>query len=138
MRVTLELCTLELCTEVIQPNQVKCFLGAAAAAEKNKELCALSAIDDLKVALEVLEKVGEMLFIDTFDYIQFYRGGVDLLRIDCTKLRGDIMCGRSVYFEINDCKRRLSPYVRDVALAFGAAVIASLLPSLSALLCGLK
>ena len=143
--------TLELCTEVTKPNQVKNFLGAVAAVEKNNELRALSAIDDLKMALEVLEKVREMLSIDTFDYIQFYRGGVDLLRIDCTKLRGDSMCGRSVYFEINDCRRRLisavlsrntstlNPYVRDVALALGAALIANLLiPSISAMLSRLK
>jgi len=88
-------------------NEVKGFADAKARAASEPELVALNANQDVAMALELLGKLQKHFALDKFDYVQVYRGGVDLVRLDYIAKYNSRPCGRSVYFEINEYRRRL-------------------------------
>lgn len=73
-------------------------------AKSHPEMISLCAEEDVIGALEILGLVHEKLYLFQFDTIQIYRGGVDLLRI----VNESRNCGRSVYLELNEFRRRLA------------------------------
>jgi hypothetical protein len=93
------------------------------------EAIALCVCDDLSLILGVVKEVAEELCLDKFDSIQFYRGGLNVLRIRLNENK----CGRSAYLEINNYRRRLmavlQPHDRDwsfalLQIAFTALAVA--------------
>ncbi len=69
----------------------------------NAELISVSARNDIFVTIDTLATLHEKLALYSFDSIQIYRGGIDLLRI----VKKDRNVNRSAYIELNDYRRRL-------------------------------
>jgi len=101
--------------------------------DNDPEAIALCVYKDLRLILGDIQEVAEELCLDKFDSIQFYRNGLNVLRI---QLKGN-NCGRSVYLEINDYRRYLAtpeigwtftvPQIAvGVAIVFGIAYICNI------------
>jgi hypothetical protein len=78
---------------------------------QHPECIALSVREDLELVLRVMSNITDEIHFLKFDKIQIYRGGLDILSIT---FKGN-NCGRSVYLEINDYRRRLHQLLRPTA-----------------------
>ncbi len=75
--------------------------------EVHPELISLNAVDDVQLVLTTLKEVHETLHLESFDMIQIYRGGVDLLRL----VNESRHVNRSAYIEINQYRRSIQQFL---------------------------
>ena len=70
--------------------------------KSHPEFIALYAREDLLLIVNLLKSVNAELYIDKFDGVVIYKGGLDLLTI-----RFPNSVGRTVYVDMNDYRRRI-------------------------------